>query len=156
MVYSIEIGSNVMLYIPSFIKIASGIQKLLGGIHMQTRTHREQGDLTSLILFFQNKESRLIKLVYSTNTSCTPYFTLHILYDTSDFYFDPGFIQFYSFLRGVCWDSASDQTQDRFSYMSICNLAEWLRWLFSLTWLQNMNSNTRAKHKYLFRNVYLI
>jgi hypothetical protein len=33
----------------SFRKIPSDIQKLLGGIHIQT--HRQQGDLASLLLF---------------------------------------------------------------------------------------------------------
>jgi hypothetical protein len=31
MKYAIEMGSGVMIYIPSFIKIGSGIQKLIGG-----------------------------------------------------------------------------------------------------------------------------
>jgi hypothetical protein len=46
-----------MIYIPSFIKIGSAVQKLMGRIHKQT--HRQEGDLISLLLFFQNKESRL-------------------------------------------------------------------------------------------------
>jgi hypothetical protein len=29
--YAIDIGSAAVIYIPSFIKIGSGIQKLLGG-----------------------------------------------------------------------------------------------------------------------------
>jgi hypothetical protein len=36
MKYAVEIGSGVMIYIPSFIKIGSGIQKLLGGIRKHT------------------------------------------------------------------------------------------------------------------------
>jgi hypothetical protein len=36
MKYAIEMGSGVMIYIPSFIKIGSGIQKLMGGIHRHT------------------------------------------------------------------------------------------------------------------------
>jgi hypothetical protein len=72
MKYAVEMGSNAIIYIPDFIKIGSGIQKLLGGIHMQTHRQRQQGDLISLILFFQNKESRPIKILYSANTSCTP------------------------------------------------------------------------------------
>jgi hypothetical protein len=45
-------------YIPSFLKICSAIQKLLeGGIHIQAR--RQQGDLISLHLFFENKGSKL-------------------------------------------------------------------------------------------------
>jgi hypothetical protein len=47
-----EMGSGAMIYIPSFIKTGSGIQKLIGGIHR----HRQHGDL---LLFLQNKESRL-------------------------------------------------------------------------------------------------
>jgi hypothetical protein len=31
----------------------------LSGIMGDTQTHRQQGDLKSLLLFFQNKESRL-------------------------------------------------------------------------------------------------
>jgi hypothetical protein len=41
-------GSGAVIYLPSFIKIGSGIQKLIGGIH------RQQCDLISL-----NKKSRL-------------------------------------------------------------------------------------------------
>jgi hypothetical protein len=36
MEYAVEMGSGVMIYIPSFIKIDSGIQKLIGGIHRHT------------------------------------------------------------------------------------------------------------------------
>jgi hypothetical protein len=57
MKYAVEMGSGAMIYIPSFIRTGSGIQNLLRGIHIQT--HRQQGDLKSLSLFFQNKESRL-------------------------------------------------------------------------------------------------
>jgi hypothetical protein len=31
MKYSVEMSSGVMIYIPSFIKIGSGIEKLIGG-----------------------------------------------------------------------------------------------------------------------------
>jgi hypothetical protein len=48
MKYSIEMDSGVMLYIPSFIKIASCIQQLLGG----TQADTQQGDLVSHYLFF--------------------------------------------------------------------------------------------------------
>jgi hypothetical protein len=41
MKYVVEMGSGAMIYIPSFIKIGSGIQKLLGGDkHTDTHTHR--------------------------------------------------------------------------------------------------------------------
>jgi hypothetical protein len=53
-------GSGAVIYVPSLIKIGLGIQKLIRGIH------RQQGDLISLILFFQNKESRL-KSIYEGN-----------------------------------------------------------------------------------------
>jgi hypothetical protein len=48
-------GSGAVIHVPSFIKIGSGIQKLIAGIR------RQQRDLISLF-FFQNKESRLIIL----------------------------------------------------------------------------------------------
>jgi hypothetical protein len=56
MKYSVEMRSGAMIYIPSFIKIGSGIHKLMRG---DTQTHRQQDDLISLFLFFQNEESRL-------------------------------------------------------------------------------------------------
>jgi hypothetical protein len=56
MKYAVEMGSGAMIYIPGFMKIGSGIQKLIWG---DTQTHRQQGDLISLILYFQNKESML-------------------------------------------------------------------------------------------------
>jgi hypothetical protein len=37
MKYVVEIGSGAMIYIPSFIKIGSGIQKLIRG---DTQQHR--------------------------------------------------------------------------------------------------------------------
>jgi hypothetical protein len=44
-------GLGAVIFVPSFIKIDSGIQKLIGG-HTDTQT-------ASLLLFFQNKERRL-------------------------------------------------------------------------------------------------
>jgi hypothetical protein len=55
--YAIGMGAGARIYIPGFVKIGSGVQKLFGGIYIQT--HRLQDDLISLILFFQNKESNL-------------------------------------------------------------------------------------------------
>jgi hypothetical protein len=46
MKYAVQMASCGMIYIPSFIKTGSAIQKL----HIQT--HRQQGDLISLLLFF--------------------------------------------------------------------------------------------------------
>jgi hypothetical protein len=53
--YAVETGSDVIICIPSFIKIGSGIQKLMGE-DPNTDTHRQEGDLISLLLFFRNKE----------------------------------------------------------------------------------------------------
>jgi hypothetical protein len=50
-------GSGAMVYIPSFIRLGSAIQKLIRG-NIQTRGHH--GDFTSLLLSFQNKGCRLI------------------------------------------------------------------------------------------------
>jgi hypothetical protein len=36
MKHAVETGSVAMIYIPSIIKIESGIQKLIGGIYMYT------------------------------------------------------------------------------------------------------------------------
>jgi hypothetical protein len=58
-------GSGAMIYVPSFIKIGSGVQKLIGG-DTQTHTHRKQRDLISL-LSFQNKESRLTRRRWKDN-----------------------------------------------------------------------------------------
>jgi hypothetical protein len=49
MKYAAEMGSGIMIYISSFIKIGSGIQKL---IRRNKQTHRLQGDLISLFLLF--------------------------------------------------------------------------------------------------------
>jgi hypothetical protein len=36
MKYAAEMGSGAVIYMPSFIKIGSGIQKLIEGIHRRT------------------------------------------------------------------------------------------------------------------------
>jgi hypothetical protein len=59
MKYAFEMCSGAMSYTPSFTKIGSGIQQLGGGIHIQTQTHKQKGDIISLLLYFENKESRL-------------------------------------------------------------------------------------------------
>jgi hypothetical protein len=38
MKYAYEVGSDAMIYIPSFIKIGSGIQMLMVGGHLETQT----------------------------------------------------------------------------------------------------------------------
>jgi hypothetical protein len=52
MKYTVEMGSGAMMCTPSFIKIGSGIQKLIGG-YTGTQTHREHDDFISLFLFFK-------------------------------------------------------------------------------------------------------
>jgi hypothetical protein len=59
-----ETDPGAMIYIPSFIKIGSGIQVDKG----DSQTHREHGNNTTLLIFFfPNNESRLkisVKTVY--------------------------------------------------------------------------------------------
>jgi hypothetical protein len=38
--YAVEMGSGAVIYVPSFIEIGSGIQKLIEGIHRHTQTAR--------------------------------------------------------------------------------------------------------------------
>jgi hypothetical protein len=52
MKYAVEMGSDVMIHIPSFIKIGSTIQKSVGG---GTQILRQHGDRLSLDLFFSHK-----------------------------------------------------------------------------------------------------
>jgi hypothetical protein len=53
MKYAVEMSSGAMIYIPSFMKIGSGIQKLIERIHRQTawRSHKPT--------FIFSKKSRL-------------------------------------------------------------------------------------------------
>jgi hypothetical protein len=46
MKYAVEMGSGVMIYIPSLVKTGSGIQKL---IRMDSQTHRQAGDRISRV-----------------------------------------------------------------------------------------------------------
>jgi hypothetical protein len=57
--YAFEMGTGAVIYILSFIKIDSGIKKMMVGAGY-SQIHRQHGDRISLILFFQNKESRPI------------------------------------------------------------------------------------------------
>jgi hypothetical protein len=43
-------GSGAVIYLPSFIKMGSGIQKLIRG---ETQTHTQQRDLISLLSFLK-------------------------------------------------------------------------------------------------------
>jgi hypothetical protein len=45
-------GSGALIYVPSFIKNGSGVQKLIRG-ETQTHTHGQQRDLISLFYFFK-------------------------------------------------------------------------------------------------------
>jgi hypothetical protein len=58
MKYVVKMGLGVMIYVPSFVKIGSGIQKLIGGLHRHT-DHRQDGHRMSLLFFVQNKENKL-------------------------------------------------------------------------------------------------
>jgi hypothetical protein len=53
--YAVEMGSSAMIYkyIPCFIKTGSDIKMLIRG---DLQTHRQHGDLISLLLFIQNKQ----------------------------------------------------------------------------------------------------
>jgi hypothetical protein len=61
-------GSGAVIYAPNFIKIGSGLRRLVVGIHRHT--HRQQGDL--ILIFFQNKESRLKSYSKKYNVALTP------------------------------------------------------------------------------------
>jgi hypothetical protein len=52
MKYTVEIASGGIIYVPSFIKIDSGVRKLLawGYTYRHTDGHTQQGDLISLCL----------------------------------------------------------------------------------------------------------
>jgi hypothetical protein len=54
MKYAVEMGSGAMIYIPSFIKIGSGIHRLMGG-GGNSQTHRQHGDHINQLSCFQNK-----------------------------------------------------------------------------------------------------
>jgi hypothetical protein len=47
--YAFEMGSGAMIHIPSFIKIGSAIQNLIGVRGGDTQTHIQHGDYISLI-----------------------------------------------------------------------------------------------------------
>jgi hypothetical protein len=59
MKYAVEMDSGVMIYIPSFITIGSGIQKLMegGGIHR----HRQHGDRIRLFSFFKIRKVQFLR-----------------------------------------------------------------------------------------------
>jgi hypothetical protein len=67
MKYTVHMRSGAMIYIPSFIKIGSGIQNLRGV------THREEGDCISLLWASRLiiLQLRSINLLNSTNKNET-------------------------------------------------------------------------------------
>jgi hypothetical protein len=58
MKYAVETGSGAIIYIPNYIETRLAIQKLMGE-YAYTYTQRQHGYRISLLLFFQNKKSRL-------------------------------------------------------------------------------------------------
>jgi hypothetical protein len=75
MKYAVEMGSGTVIYIPSFIKIGAGIQKLMG--EGNSRTQRQYGELINVFAFFQNKESRQ-KMGLDTRILVTSKGNLHL------------------------------------------------------------------------------
>jgi hypothetical protein len=57
-------GLCAVIYLPSFIKIGSGVQKLIRRILRHTHTHGQQRDLISLLYFFETR-----KIGYKWRTS---------------------------------------------------------------------------------------
>jgi hypothetical protein len=51
MKYAVEMGSGAVIYVPRFIKIGSGVQKLTGRGY--THKHRRHGVRVSVLLFFK-------------------------------------------------------------------------------------------------------
>jgi hypothetical protein len=64
MKYAFEMGSDAIIYIPSFIKIGSRIKKLMGWGQGSSQAHRQHCDRISLY-FFETKESRLKRIAYT-------------------------------------------------------------------------------------------
>jgi hypothetical protein len=65
MKYALEMGSGTMIYIPSFIKIGPGIQKLIWGIHR----HTDSMEIALAYFHFQNKESKVKNLHLSRHNN---------------------------------------------------------------------------------------
>jgi hypothetical protein len=47
------------MYVPNFINIGSGIEKLIRGKYTYPQKNRQDGNRISLLLFFQDKGTRL-------------------------------------------------------------------------------------------------
>jgi hypothetical protein len=63
MKYAVEMGSGAMIYIPSFIKICSGTQKLIGA---DSRT--QHCDRVSLFLFSEGNKNGLKSSIICNQT----------------------------------------------------------------------------------------
>jgi hypothetical protein len=61
MKYAVEMGTDAMVHIRSFIKIGSGIQRLIGEVEgftdtdAQKHAHRQHEDCISLVLFYNKR-----------------------------------------------------------------------------------------------------
>jgi hypothetical protein len=67
MKYAIKIASGGMIFIPSYVNIAVHAFKFFReGIQMQRHRHKEQGNLIKLVLFSENRESVLKKMIASS------------------------------------------------------------------------------------------
>jgi hypothetical protein len=58
MKYAVGTGSGAVIYIPSFIKTGSGIQKLMKG---NTQTHSQYDDLISVLKFLFFKIMKVVQ-----------------------------------------------------------------------------------------------
>jgi hypothetical protein len=65
--YAVKMGSGVVIYIPSFIKFGSGIQKLIMGIKRHTDS---MTIVQTYICFFLNKENGLKNGSYESRKTC--------------------------------------------------------------------------------------
>jgi hypothetical protein len=61
--YAVQMGSDAMIHVPSFIEIGSGIQKLNHRV-THTHTYKYHDDFVSLLSFFFFKIRRLKMLNY--------------------------------------------------------------------------------------------
>jgi hypothetical protein len=60
--YAVKVGLGTVIYVASFIKVGSGVQKLTVGGYIQTHTNKHKRRATrshKLTPFFQKKEGRL-------------------------------------------------------------------------------------------------
>jgi hypothetical protein len=63
MKYGVEMGAAATICIPSFIKVVSDIQKLLGRVCIHVYKRTDSNVISKGYYNFQNKESRLTTVV---------------------------------------------------------------------------------------------